>query len=430
MVKSNVKRRKHHKKHHSHNHHLASGHLTPDVENHAATQIQSAHRGRQARKEREVENRAATRIQSAHRGRMVRRTLAGATLGAHSTITGVSRSDRLSSKHRKAAAWAHDVMAQDKIRRRAVDQTNATKAATKGNKSAHGSSGAAATGEQAGAGTIPGATALKEDHAKWVANQEKARREEQLKKQRMKSTSHWDSLEPDAAEYGEEPGETKGSAAAVTQHDQLATWQNGLGDFAAHPSVCCKSIICPCVQYGVNAAAVYDGFHSKHCCTAQADRVKRFSCKCPRCCCTWWRCCCCSSRGGGKPSRSEGAARERRPEPAAAAGSGSGSGSVECCRGQDCCIEDVCLLYAVGCLVLWPLCCCLPALGGGCARYRLRRRLGIAGSCWADVLAHCAVPCCAIIQEGAELSFERKRVHAEQRAEQHIMRLERGGAAA
>lgn len=350
----------------------------PVTEHEAATRLQNAERGRQARNQllhrqidvldqlRGEENRAATKLQAMQRGRIARRQRRGRLqgAGAHSTVKGTARTDGMTDKQLKADQWARQAQVEERIRMRKLD---------------------AKTGKAKGTGALlpDGSHTMQEDHKAWVAAQAKNRKDALLKERRKQLTDHWATLDENAGEYGQESavrnGRKMGLSAAASERlagRQLATWQNGLGDFAASPSVCCASICCCCVQFGVNTAAVYDGYHERHCCTAQRDTVRLLP---------WCKC-------------AQVTTEDRR-----------------------CCIQSVCVPYAMCCLVLWPL---VGVCGGACARYRLRKRLGIRGTLKDDCATHCGAPCCAIIQEGNELAYERQRRHAEARAQAHIMRME------
>ena len=207
-----------------------------------------------------------------------------------------------------------------------------------------------------------------------------------LKDKEKKLAEHWDMLGSDVKTYGEDDGSdeydggmgsgmdgggsflgslspNKKNRKGRRRRGQNATWQNSLGDFAAFPLIFLKSCWCPCVQFGLNGAEILE------------------------------------------------------PECAA------------CHANSNCCAHhivpphrhgDLCLPLALGWMLLCPL---VATIGGGCARFRLRRQLGIDGSAWQDCAVHLCCCCCAMIQEGAELGHERVRRQAEAQAKARDQRL-------
>lgn len=226
----------------------------------------------------------------------------------------------------------------------------------------------------------------REEREEAEGNAAVSRRMSKLKSREQKLAEHWDMLGSDVKTYGEEDdgmgtgldggGSFLGSLSPKkkkrdgrTKHaKQKATWQNSLGDFAAFPVVCLKSCCCPCVQFGLNGAEILE----PECATCHADGN------------------CCAHHI--VPPHRHG---------------------------------DLCLPLGIGWMLLCPL---VATIGGGCARFRLRRQLGIDGSAYQDCAVHVCCCCCAIIQEGAELEHERVRRQAEAREHTREQRLNMRGA--
>jgi Cys-rich protein (TIGR01571 family) len=221
-----------------------------------------------------------------------------------------------------------------------------------------------------------------EEEARRLADEKdgtKKRRAKRLNDKEKRLANHWDMLGTDVKtyddandEYGDDENTvfgdgldgnggflgslSPGKKGKGKVDQQKATWQNSLGDFVAFPLVFLKSCCCPCVQFGLNSAEVLE----PECAACHADG---------NCCATYIV----------PPHRH----------------------------------AELCVPLALGWLMLCPL---VATIGGGCARYRLRRQLGIGGSAWNDCAVHLCCSCCAIIQEGAELGHDRVRRQAEAQA--------------